>query len=63
MILYNNFGEMIILFVISFTTCGHSPPIKVLLDFINAAMIIADMKIVKAVEILNPFNLKKHYND
>ena len=36
---------------------------KVLLDFINAVMISADMKIFKAVEILNPFNLKKHYND
>ena len=31
---------------------------KVLLDFINA-----DIKTFKAVEILNPFNLKKHYND
>ncbi|WP_288680120.1 Rpn family recombination-promoting nuclease/putative transposase [uncultured Brachyspira sp.] len=36
---------------------------KVLLDFINAVMISADMKTFKAVEILNPFNLKKHYND
>ena len=35
---------------------------KVLLDFINAVMISADMKTFKAVEILNPFNLKKHYN-
>ena len=26
-------------------------------------MISADMKTFKAVEILNPFNLKKHYND
>ena len=31
---------------------------KVLLDFISA-----DMKTFKAIEILNPFNLKKHYND
>ena len=31
---------------------------KVLLDFINAVMISADMKTFKAVEILNPFNLK-----
>ena len=36
---------------------------NVLLDFINAVMISADMKTFKAVEILNPFNLKKHYND
>ena len=36
---------------------------KVLLDFINAVMISADMKTFKAVEILNPFNFKKHYND
>ena len=36
---------------------------KVLLDFINAVMISADMKTFKSVEILNPFNLKKHYND
>ena len=36
---------------------------KVLLDFIHAVMISADMKTFKAVEILNPFNLKKHYND
>lgn len=36
---------------------------KVLLDFINAVMISADMKTFKAIEILNPFNLKKHYND
>ena len=36
---------------------------KVLLDFINTVMISADMKTFKAVEILNPFNLKKHYND
>ena len=35
---------------------------KVLLDFINAVMISADMKTFKAVEILNPFNLKKNYN-
>ena len=34
---------------------------KVLLDFINAVMISADMKTFKAVEILNPFNLKRHY--
>ena len=33
---------------------------KVLLDFINAVMISADMKTFKSVEILNPFNLKKH---
>ena len=36
---------------------------KVLLDFINAVMISADMKTFKAVEILNPFNLRKHYKD
>lgn len=36
---------------------------NVLLDFINAVMISADMKTFKAVEILNPFNLKRHYND
>ena len=36
---------------------------KVLLDFINAVMISADMKTFKAVEILNPFNLKKNYKD
>ncbi len=36
---------------------------KVLLDFINAVMISADMKTFKAVEILNPFNLKQHYKD
>ena len=36
---------------------------KVLLDFINAVMISADMKTFKAVEILNPFNLKRHYKD
>ena len=36
---------------------------KVLLDFINAVMISADMKIFKAVEILNPFNLKRNYKD
>ena len=36
---------------------------KVLLDFINAIMISADMKTFKAVEILNPFNLKRHYKD
>ena len=35
---------------------------KVLLDFINAVMISADIKTFKAIEILNPFNLKKHYN-
>ena len=34
---------------------------KVLLDFINAVMISADMKTFKSVEILNPFNLKRHY--
>ena len=34
---------------------------KVLLDFINAVMISADMKTFKAVEILNPFNLKRNY--
>ena len=36
---------------------------NVLLDFINAVMISADMKTFKSVEILNPFNLKRHYND
>ena len=36
---------------------------KVLLDFINAVMISADMKTFKAVEILNPFNLKMNYKD
>ena len=36
---------------------------KVLLDFINAVMISAGMKTFKAVEILNPFNLKRHYKD
>ena len=36
---------------------------KVLLDFINAVMISANMKTFKSLEILNPFNLKKHYND
>ena len=36
---------------------------KVLLDFINAVMISANMKTFKSVEVLNPFNLKKHYND
>ena len=36
---------------------------KVLLDFINAVMIRADMKTFKAVEILNPFNLKRNYKD
>ena len=36
---------------------------KVLLDFINAVMISADMKTFKAVEILNPFNLKSNYKD
>ena len=36
---------------------------KVLLDFINSVMISADMKTFKAVEILNPFNLKRHYKD
>ncbi|TXJ58612.1 Rpn family recombination-promoting nuclease/putative transposase [Brachyspira aalborgi] len=43
---------------------------KVLLDFINAVMISANMKTFKSVEILNPsptagfsLNLKKHYND
>ena len=36
---------------------------KVLLDFINAVMISADMKTFKAVDILNPFNLKRHYKD
>ena len=36
---------------------------KVLLDFINAVMISANMKTFKSVEILNPFNLKKHYKD
>ena len=36
---------------------------KVLLDFINAVMISANMKTFKSVEILNPFNLKKNYND
>ena len=36
---------------------------KVLLDFINAVMISANMKTFKAVEILNPFNLKKNYSD
>ena len=36
---------------------------KVLLDFINAVMISANMKTFKAVEILNPFNLKRHYKD
>ena len=35
---------------------------KVLLDFINAVMISANMKTFKSVEVLNPFNLKKHYN-
>ena len=34
-----------------------------LLDFINAVMISADMKTFKSLEILNPFNLKKHYKD
>ena len=36
---------------------------KVLLDFINAVMISADMKTFKSVEILNPFNLKRNYKD
>ena len=36
---------------------------KVLLDFINAVMISADMKTFNAVEILNPFNLKRNYKD
>ena len=43
---------------------------KVLLDFINAVMISANMKTFKSVEILNPsptagfsLNLKKNYND
>ena len=36
---------------------------KVLLDFINAVMVSADMKTFKSVEILNPFNLKKNYSD
>ena len=43
---------------------------KVLLDFINAVMISADMKTFQAVEIINPshkasfsLNLKKHYKD
>ena len=36
---------------------------KVLLDFINAVMISANMKTFKAVEILNPFNLKRNYKD
>ena len=36
---------------------------KVLLDFINAVMISADMKTFKAVEILNPFNLKRNHKD
>ncbi|TXJ31703.1 Rpn family recombination-promoting nuclease/putative transposase [Brachyspira aalborgi] len=36
---------------------------KVLLDFINAVMISADMKTFKAVKILNPFNLKRNYKD
>ena len=36
---------------------------KVLLDFINAVMISANMKTFKAVEILNQFNLKKNYSD
>ena len=36
---------------------------KVLLDFINAVMISANMKTFKSVEILNPFNLKKNYSD
>ena len=36
---------------------------KVLLDFINAVMISADMKTFKAVEILSPFNLKRNYKD
>ena len=36
---------------------------KVLLDFINAVMISADMKTFKAVEILNPFNLKRNYKN
>ena len=35
---------------------------NVLLDFINAVMISADMKTFKAVEILNPFNLIKNDN-
>ena len=33
------------------------------LDFIDKIMIGADMKTFKAVEILNPFNLKRHYKD
>ena len=36
---------------------------KVLLDFINAVMISANMKTFKSVEILNPFNMKKNYSD
>ena len=36
---------------------------KVLLDFINAVMISANMKTFKSVDILNPFNLKKNYSN
>ncbi|WP_302272832.1 Rpn family recombination-promoting nuclease/putative transposase [Brachyspira aalborgi] len=36
---------------------------NIVLDFINAVMISADMKTFKAVEILNPFNLKRNYKD
>ena len=43
-----------------FTDKGSEP---LLLDFINSVMINADMKTFKSLEILNPFNLKKHYKD
>ena len=43
-----------------FTDKGSEP---LLLDFINSVMISADMKTFKSLEILNPFNLKKHYKD
>ena len=55
---FNTLNDYFVLYF--FTDKGGE---KVLLDFINAVMISADMKTFKAVEILNPFNLKRHYKD
>ena len=55
---FNTFNDYFVRYF--FTDKGGE---KVLLDFINAVMISADMKTFKAVEILNPFNLKRHYKD
>ena len=42
---------------------GQKGKEDILLDFINTVMLDSDMETFKAIEILNPFNLKDNHND